>query len=498
MMELTKHCPTPEATEKLAADIAPYLLPSDVIGLEGYLGAGKSHFARALIRALGSKQKHLPSPTFTLIQIYDDTRMPVAHADFYRLSAPEEADELSLEPFLKHGLTLIEWPENAPHLIPENALRLCFDDDGHGRKITLKAPDSWAKRFGLFAAECRRASTEKGRLNYLESTTGKRGQLVTPVSDDASFRTYWRVRGEDGCRILMDAPPPIEDLPRFVEIGKFLESVGIHSPHVYHVDGKKGYAMIEDMGKHTFFDAMAEGADMRTLYEKAVDVLIHLANNTQGPVEHYTEAQFLDEASVFCDWYMPVTNGHATHTADRQQFRNIMAGFYQTVMAAPHTTMLKDYHCQNLMLLGDPKKVTNKSGKPEIIENIADVGVLDFQDAKIGPVTYDLASLLYDVRFDVPEYLHDVLIDRLLAGLDQKIDRPTFMTALRLIQLQNLLRIAGVFSRLAFRDGKKHYLNFMPRLWHHFDKLIAATPEAQPLVTFLNKKTPCNRDVKAV
>lgn len=497
MIELTKHCPTPEATEQLAADIAPYLLPSDVIGLQGYLGAGKSHFARALIRALGSKQKHLPSPTFTLIQVYDDTRMPVAHTDFYRLSAPEEADELNLEPFLKHGLTLIEWPENAPHVMPKTTLWIHFDDDGHGRKVTLKG-EGWDKRFGLFAAECRRASTEKGRLKYLEDTTGKRGQLVTPVSDDASFRSYWRVRGEENCRILMDAPPPIENLPLFVEIGKFLETVGVHSPHVYHMDGKKGYAMIEDMGKYTFFDAMNHGADLLTLYEKAVDVLIHLANTTRGPVGDYTEAQFLDEASVFCDWYMPVTNGHATHTADRQQFRDIMAGFYKTVMAVPHTTMLKDYHCQNLMLLGKPEDVKKGSSKAKIAENIADVGVLDFQDAKIGPVTYDLASLLYDVRFDVPEHVHDVLIDRLLAGLDQKIDRQTFMVAMRLIEIQNLLRIAGVFSRLAFRDGKKHYLDFMPRLWRHFDKLIAQTPEAQPLVTFLNKKTTCSREVKAV
>ncbi len=497
MIELVKHCPTPEATTQLAADIAPYLLPGDVIGLQGYLGAGKSHFARSLIRALGSKQKHMPSPTFTLIQTYDDTRMPVAHTDFYRLAAPDEADELNLEPFFKHGVAIVEWPENAEHVMPKDTLWIHLDDDGAGRRVTLKG-EGWDKRFGLFATECRRASTEKGRMNFLEEITGKRGQLVTPVSEDASFRSYWRVRAEEGTRILMDAPPPIEDLPRFVELGKFLESIGVHSPHVYNVDAKKGYAMIEDMGKYTFFDAMAKGADMKTLYEKAVDVLIHIANNTRGPVPTLSRNDFLAGASVFTDWYMPITNGHATHTADRQQFRDIMGSFYETVMAVPHTTMLSDYHSQNLMLLGKPKDVTEGSSKPTTLENIADVGVLDFQDARVGPVTYDLASLLFDVRFDVPDDMHDELIDRLLDGLDEKIDRKKFMTAMNLFQIQNLLRIAGVFARLAFRDGKKHYLDYMPRLWAHYDKLIDRTPEAAPLVKFMNKKTCCSRELKAV
>ncbi len=492
MVELVKYCPTPQATEQLAKDIAPFLLAGDVIALTGYLGAGKSHFARALIIALGCKQKHLPSPTFNLLQVYDDTRMPVAHADFYRLQSPEEADDLALEGFLEHGLTIIEWPENAEHIIPSNALWINIVDEGEGRKFVLKADSSWEKKFGLFAPELRRKSSEKNRLAYLAEHTGRNSHVLTPVSADASFRSYWRFSGEDKQTILMDAPPPIEDIACFAEIDKYLEGIGIHAPHIHQLDTKKGYALIEDMGNTTFYTAIKEGADTLTLYQKAVDVLAHVARSPRAHVPVYDINMYKDEASVFSDWYMPTANGHATHTAERRQYREIMASFYDIIKAVPTTTMFKDYHCQNLMLLSPVKDVKSHA---DIVQNIADVGVLDFQDARVGPATYDLASLLYDVRFDVPSDIHDILIKRFVDSLDGAVTMQAFMDSYRLFAIQNLLRIAGVFTRLAYRDGKTNYLDYMPRLWGHLDKLLAQTPQAKELVVFLSKNTPTIREI---
>lgn len=493
MVELVKHCPTPQATEQLAKDIAPFLLAGDVIALTGYLGAGKSHFARALVIALGCKQKHLPSPTFNLLQVYDDTRLPVAHADFYRLQTPEEADDLALESFLEHGLTIIEWPENAKHIIPNTALWINIVDEGEGRKFTLNATDpSWGKKFGLFAPELRRKNSEKNRLAYLAEQTGRQGQVLTSVSGDASFRSYWRFSGADKPSILMDAPPPIEDIACFAEIDKYLEGIGLHAPHIYQLDTKKGYALIEDMGNTTFYTAIKEGADILTLYQKAVDVLAHVAVSPRATVPVYDINMYKDEASVFSDWYMPTANCHATHTADRRQYRDIMAGFYDTIKAVPTTTMFKDYHCQNLMLLSPIADVKCHADRAK---NIADVGVLDFQDARIGPVTYDIASLLYDVRFDVPVEIHDILIKRLVDSFDGAVTMQAFMDSYRLIAIQNLLRIAGVFTRLAYRDGKTNYLDYMPRLWGHLDKLLAQTPQAKELAVFISKNTPAIREI---
>ena len=496
MVTLEKILPAPKATEKLAASLAPYLVAGDVILLKGELGAGKSHFARALIRALGCQQQHLPSPTFTLVQTYDDTRLPVAHADFYRLNDPSEVAELALHCFIEHGVLIVEWPEKAPaDMFPPRALTITFTDIGpDGRMATLSGEDSWAPRFGFFAPEMRRASTEHGRQAYLQKQSGRKGDVITPVSVDASFRSYWRVRLPEGTRILMDAPPPMENLALFIDIGKHLSRIGVHVPHVYNADLKQGYALLEDLGDTTFYRAIQEGASTQTLYEKAVDVLVHIALADHFAVKDYTTTMYQDEACLFTDWYMPRINEHATYTACRRQFRELWLPLVEHIRAVPKTAVLWDYHCQNLMLLSP---VGNTPTKTSRVENIADVGVLDFQDARLGPVSHDLASLLYDVRFDVPETLHDLLIRRLVDGLDGAVTLDAFTLSMKLSTIQNLLRIAGVFTRLAYRDGKTNYLTYMPRLWRHLDKLLATTPEADALRKFIDKNTPTTRELSA-
>ena len=494
MFKFTKFLPDPTATDNLARELAPYLAPGDVLALTGHLGAGKSHFARALIVALGSQQKHLPSPTFTLIQTYDDTRMPIAHVDFYRLGDPSEADELSLEPFIEHGLSLIEWADNAPHVCPERTLRVNIEDKDSGRQITFTSEDeSWEKRFGFFIPELQRPVTEKGRSQFVQDVTGKKGQVISAVSADGSFRSYWRVRDGQKSSILMDAPPPMESVESFVSVAKILRDNNIHAPEVYHADNKKGYALIEDFGDTTFGKAVKDGADMLSLYEKAVDVLLHLSPaSLPSSLPTQTYEGWQDYLCLFTDWYMPHANGHATHTSDRRHFREIVKNMYKTLMQAPSSVMMGDYHCDNVMLLSPQKDL---QAQKEIPGSIDDVGVLDFQDALIGPNTFDLARFIYDIRIPQPEHIRSILTERFMTPWLGTNKEEGIRQSLRVASLFHMLRLLGVFHRLAYRDGKTNFLDYLPVTWQYFLPMLENWEEAEELAEFIFKRTPTAKEV---
>jgi tRNA threonylcarbamoyl adenosine modification protein YjeE len=480
---------SPDETEALATRLAPYVLAGDVFALQGPLGAGKSLFARALLRAMGSRQAHMPSPTFTLLQAYDDTRLPAAHVDFYRLEGESDTDPLDLGPWFKHGVTLIEWPEKAPRAVPATALTVriapgATDDERH---ITLEGA-SWQGRMGFLDPLQRRPVTEKGRAEFVQKTTGRKGCVLTAVSADASFRSYWRTRlPEVGSRVIMDAPPPLENVSTFVAIARHLEKVGLHPPHVYAVDEKNGYALLEDFGDTTFYAAFErDKTTIQPLYEKAVDVLVHLAKAELANVRAYTTDMYQTEVCLFTDWYLPKLTGLATHTADRAALQNLMADLVDRhIRPTPRTTILGDYHIQNLMVVGKLP-----------VADITQVGLLDFQDARIGTVAYDLVSLLYDVRFDVPPELRPLLIKRFVDGLDGAVTMADFRRAFNLSGVQNLMRIVGVFTRLVHRDKKAGYLRFMPRVWTNLDELLAA-PECEPLRTWMHRNVPADRALPA-
>ena len=502
MFKYSKILPDPQATDNLAQALAPYLVPGDVLALTGYLGAGKSHFARALIRALGSRQKHLPSPTFTLLQTYDDTRIPVAHTDFYRLGDPSEADELSLDPFIEHGLTLIEWADNAPHICPERTLWVTLEDseDAAGRLITFTSEDeSWHKRFGFFTPDLQRPVTDKGRKNFVQAVTGKKGQVMTPVAADGSFRSYWRVRQGEKSQILMDAPPPMESVESFASVAKILRDNNVHAPKVYHADFQKGYALLEDFGDTTFGKAVRDGADMLSLYEKAIDVLLHLSSTTgTSSVEHVTCESWQDYLSLFTDWYMPHAKNHATHTADRRRFRVIIKNLYTPLMQSPMAVMMGDYHCDNLMLLSEPQDL---KAQQKIPDSIDDVGVLDFQDtldfqgALIGPSTFDLARFIYDVRIPQSENIRNLLTQRFMTPWLNSDKEEGIRQSLRVASLFHMLRLIGVLHRLAYRDGKTNFLEYIPTAWQYFLPMLENWQEAEELAEFVLQKTPTAKEV---
>jgi hypothetical protein len=465
-------------TAALAVRIAPFLIAGDVIALSGDLGMGKSVFARAILKAMGCREEHIPSPTFTLVQTYVDTRLPVAHVDLYRLEDAGEIDALDLQDYFTHGITLIEWPEKAADALPDTALHLSITAvDDQTRTVSFSGK-GWEKRLAFILPGLARPVTPEGRLAYARQATGEEIEDISIVAADASFRSYWRIQTQNGPRILMDAPPPLEDVTPFAKISDFLNGIGVHAPRVEHMDTKGGYALLEDFGDTTMFEAMKQGYNMTALYEKAVDILIHVAKSANADVPAFTARAYQDEVCLYADWYLPTTYGAATDPALRQQLRDMWLPLVARIQEIPKTTILGDYHCQNLMVLPHWQE-----------DGIAGMGVLDFQGARIGTVAYDMVSLLYDVRFDVPADLRGHLIRRFVSGLDGAVTMDDFMTAFRLSGVQNLMRIAGIFTRLQYRDGKEVYARYMPRLWGHLSELIAH-PDCTQVRQFLGQHGP--------
>lgn len=488
-------------TVQLAEKIAKIAVAGDLIRLEGDLGTGKSTFARAVIKAMGTKESHIPSPTFTLMQVYDDTRLPVAHIDLYRCGSPEEVADLALDPWLKHGLTLVEWPENGgPDLSKQRAdaleknpletdnggtLTLHFTEHNlHERLVTLEASKAWQQRLAtVLPGSLTREASAENRERFMDSL-GLKGHVLRPVSQDASFRSYYRVQTPAGSRVLMDAPPPIEDVRPFVAVGRYLRKIGVHAPEIFEVDEKNGYLLLEDLGDTTVRTGILQkGIPMEPWYYRAVDVLIHLAKCDPAPVQDYTPKMLWSEVSRFTDWYLPYVCGHATNTADRQTFMDLWLPLFNKILDVPKTTTLWDFHGDNMMMLSDLPG-----------EGIQNVGIIDFQDARVGPVTYDLSMLLQDVRFEIPKELEHKLLQRFMDALGSEIDKDKFMLSYQLINVQRTLKIIGGFTRLAFRDNKPGYLQFMPRCWQIVDDALQH-PELAPIKTFMQRHVPAKRNI---
>jgi hypothetical protein len=490
------------ATEKLAKKIAKYIVAGDVIRLKGDLGVGKSVFARSIIRELGHEGKHIPSPTFTLIQTYDDTRLPLAHIDLYRMESADEVEALGAECWLDHGAVLVEWPEKAENWFPEQKPDLLdfhimeMDNSGtltvtleelndESRRIVLTGGASWNRRLSLVDNHYDRPVTEKERQNFVDEC-GFRNHVISPVSADASFRTYWRINTPEGSRIIMDAPPPIENVKPVIEMTRYLESIGVHVPHIYKKNEEKGFLLLEDFGNTTVRNGILNhNKPLEPWYYKAVDVLSHLASNQLPDIRQYTKKALWSEVSRFIDWYLPYARSHATHTADRKAFKQLWEPLFDKILDVPQTTVLWDYHADNLMMLTD--------GEPQ--EGLADIGVIDFQDARIGPVSYDMSMLLQDVRFEISKELENKLIQHFLAS-QQGIDVDKFMQSYRLINLQRTLKIIGGFTRLHFRDGKDSYLQYLPRCWQIVDEALTA-PECEDIRHFMNGIVPAKRCLSA-
>jgi tRNA threonylcarbamoyl adenosine modification protein YjeE len=474
--------------DRLAQRLALVLKPGDLIGVSGPLGAGKTSFARFLLARLGVKGE-LPSPTFSLVQAYASPRFTVQHCDFYRLE-PRELAELGLDDLLPSSVTIVEWPERAGDWLPADRLDIAMDEtaDPYRRHIVLTGHANW----GL-------------RLERLQALSGF--IAITPYADadaeylqgDASTRSYARLVLPDRSAILMNAPrqpdgPPIrdgksysalvhlaEDVTPFVAVGHELRRRGLAAPAIYVFDLDQGFLLIEDLGDRVFGAEIAHGTKMADLYAPAIDVLLAIASEPTPPLLHVeghapyrlppcdAEA-LLTEALLLTDWFWPAVHGRSTPEEVRAAYIGLWRPLLEQAAATDNTLILRDYHSPNLMWL--PERA-----------GLQQVGILDFQDALLGPAAYDLVSLLQDARLDVPEALEAELLARYCAARsasDKQFSSDRFGVLYATLGAQRNSKILGIFARLAKRDGKRGYLAHIPRVARYLERNLAH-PALAPL-----------------
>jgi N-acetylmuramate 1-kinase len=270
----------------------------------------------------------------------------------------------------------------------------------------------------------------------------------TALAGDASARRYERLRGGPRPAILMHCPPQIRIQP-FLAVASWLQRSRLSAPEVLAVDAECGWVLLEDLGDDLFSRVLVRGGDERALYEAAVDLLL-LLQRCPPPdgLPVYDDAWLLREAALLPEWYAP--------DAPAEVYRAIWHDLLPHARAGSDGFVYVDYHADNLLWLPERR-------------GHARIGLLDFQDARLGPPAYDLVSLLEDARRDVPADLADVMVERYLAARPD-LDPQAFRAAYALLGAQRNAKILGLFSRLARRDGKPAYLALLPRVAGHLKR----------------------------
>jgi hypothetical protein len=489
---LTVELADPEATVRFAEDVSLALQQGDCLCLSGDLGAGKSTFARALIRAIADDPDlEAPSPTFTLVQSYE-LRLPVAHMDLYRLGSPDELDELGLDDALGEGVALIEWPEKALELLPEDRVMIRFDGIGDSRTLAISGP-------AAFTARLERSRAARA---FLEANLGTH-VIRRHLQGDASSRTYETIRPQDGDPvILMNAPrkpdgPPVrdglpysqiahlaEDVVPFVAIAGWLRSRGFAAPKILGQDLDQGFLLVENLGTEGILDQ--DGKPDPERYRVAIDCLAALhARELPGPlpagerlhhVPAYDARAMQIEVELLTDWYLPWRRGASVPDQERQAYLDLWQGLFERLESAEKTLVLRDYHSPNLIW------------RPERT-GLDRLGIIDFQDAMIGPSAYDVASLCQDARVTVDPHLAAKLLDRYAAArrhANPDFDEAGFREAYAIMAGQRAAKILGIFVRLKQRDGKPGYLRHLPRIEAYISASLAH-PALQPLRNWFTK-----------
>jgi len=472
------------ATERLGAVIASWFGAGDVVTLSGDLGAGKTELARAIVRAVaGNADIEVPSPTFPLVISYDFARGRVVHSDLYRIAGDDELDEIGWDEVGDDALMLVEWADRAGPRLTEDRLDVLIglapDLGAEARVAILTGHGALAERLN--------------RLHLAESLIDSAGFGAAErvfLQGDASSRSYTRLLLPQRSAILMNAPPkpdgpPIrpgglpysrlvhlaEDVKPFVAMGRALLAQGFSAPQIYAADIDAGLLVLEDLGQ----DGVTSGdppAPLRERYEAAIGVLatlhtrnlphtLHVAPRVERALPSYDVPAFLAEVDLMLDWYLP-SRGIKVDGVVREEFHLFWRSALTSVLAEPQTWVLRDYHSPNLIWL---------PGR----EHLRKVGLIDFQDAVLGPAAYDVVSLTQDARVDVPEAMELQLVGQYVRArreVDPAFDVRGFARSYALMGAQRATKILGIFTRLDRRDRKPQYLRHIPRVRRYLARCL--------------------------
>ncbi|WP_293450439.1 phosphotransferase [Planktotalea sp.] len=299
----------------------------------------------------------------------------------------------------------------------------------------------------------------------------------TPLAGDASMRKYQRLDANKAGQIavLMDADPNLgNDVRPFLKITKYLRSIGLSAPEIYHSDIANGLLIIEDLGDALYARVVLEAPEQEIpLYQAATDTLFQLHKSPPPTLDPYDANLMTQMAGLAFNWYQ-LGASDGVDTAAKNAFKNKFMSLLDTEIDPPSVLIQRDYHAENLLWL--PSRANN-----------ARVGLLDYQDALLGHPAYDLVSLLKDARRDVPQDIEEMMILRYvqISGTNDA----NFRNAYHLLGLQRNLRILGVFARLSMHFGKPSYIDLISRVWDHIQRDLKQ-PINAPLAAILNEALP--------
>ena len=319
------------------------------------------------------------------------------------------------------------------------------------------------------------------RLIWAQQALNDDGFALESASADASFRSYWRGRSAGKSWIVMDAPPDREDTGPWLAMARRLTDAGLNAPLIHAVDAENGFVLMSDLGTRLFLPELNE-ARVDTLYGQALDALLQMQTRLRcDDLPAYDEARLVAEMELMPTWFF---ERHLGFTPSCEQWDVIELAFRVLIGNACTQTQVfvhRDYHSRNLMITED--------GRP---------GILDFQDAVRGPITYDLVSILRDCYIEWPDqrvyawvegYRHRAEAAGLATGSPER-----FRRAFDLMGLQRHIKVLGIFCRLYYRDGKAGYLNDLPLVWRYTRDIGRRYPETAPLIELIEQAL-ADRDI---
>ena len=322
-------------------------------------------------------------------------------------------------------------------------------------------------------------TTQDKRLDQLTHWIHQESPNATieVASADASFRCYFRITDAGKTSIAMDAPPEQEDCTQFIDITQRLRDAGVHAPEIIRQDLTQGFLLLEDFGSTPYLDVLNSDT-ANDLYGEALNSLIKIQQASTTGLPEYDDAMLQTEMQLMPEWFLQKHLGITPNSEQQKIIERIFNVITTAVLQQPQVFVHRDYHSRNLMQLEN-----NPAGN---------IGIIDYQDAVLGPITYDLASLLRDCYIQWP---NETIAPWVLgfkqqaeqAGLMQNVPDATFIQWFDYMGLQRHIKVLGIFARLNHRDGKSNYLNDLPLTLHYVMEVANKYPLTRPLVELFNE-----------
>jgi aminoglycoside/choline kinase family phosphotransferase len=313
---------------------------------------------------------------------------------------------------------------------------------------------------------------ENALNNWLENIIGHVSFKITPVAGDASFRKYFRLHLENGhTKIIMDAPPSRENILPFINIAKLLVSHGIHAPTIYAYDQELGFVLLEDLSDSLLLSQLiVDNSD--NLAKLAVDTLLQMQTIDASALPKFDKEFILTELGIFREWFVLAWLNISLTDAEELLLNNVFDWLAEQIIQQPQVFIHRDYHSRNL-----------------IVTQVDDLSVIDFQDAMLGPISYDLVSLLKDCYIQWPEAKLQQWLSYFYnrAQIDN-ISLVDFTRFFELCGIQRHLKVLGVFCRLSLRDNKPDYLHSLPLIFNYLKPCLEKYPELGAFYLFMQTR----------